>query len=205
MSSRIVARWQTWSGDGMEHLVLDERPGEILAEAAIIGAAGDEAFAARYRIQCDGSWRARKIEIAQIGNDRLLALASDGAGKWVDKSNSAISPISGAIDVDISITPFTNTLPIRRLNLQKGQSAEILAVYIQVPGLAVTTAALYVPRARKPLSIRVAGQRIHARHRGRHRWPRGQLSGTVPSGAVRRARHRGEAHRDETGAAGRQR
>ena len=47
--------------------------------------------------------------------------------------------LGGAIDIDISITPFTNTLPIRRLNLRTGQSEEILAVYIQVPGLSITT------------------------------------------------------------------
>jgi hypothetical protein len=41
--------------------------------------------------------------------------------------------------VDLSITPFTNTLPIRRLSLPTGQTAEILAVYIQLPSLAITT------------------------------------------------------------------
>ena len=33
----------------------------------------------------------------------------------------------------------SNTLPIRRLRLQPGQSEEILAVYVQLPGLTVTT------------------------------------------------------------------
>jgi uncharacterized protein len=47
--------------------------------------------------------------------------------------------LAGAIDIDISITPFTNTLPIRRLRLQTGQSQEILVAYVQLPGLAVTT------------------------------------------------------------------
>jgi hypothetical protein len=41
--------------------------------------------------------------------------------------------LGGAIDIDISITPFTNTLAIRRLNLRRGQSEEIIAVYIRVP------------------------------------------------------------------------
>jgi hypothetical protein len=47
--------------------------------------------------------------------------------------------LGGAVDIDISITPFTNTLPIRRLNLRTGQSEEILTVYIRVPGLSITT------------------------------------------------------------------
>jgi hypothetical protein len=47
--------------------------------------------------------------------------------------------LAGAIDIDISITPFTNTLPVRRLRLKTGQSEDILAVYIQLPELTVTT------------------------------------------------------------------
>ena len=62
-----------------------------------------------------------------------------------------------AIDIDISITPFTNTLPIRRLNLQRGQSEEIRAVYIRLPSLAITTdrQQLYVSLGRKTVSIRI--------------------------------------------------
>jgi len=43
------------------------------------------------------------------------------------------------IDIDLSATPFTNTLPIRRLKLKAGQSAEIVTVYILVPALTITT------------------------------------------------------------------
>ena len=43
----------------------------------------------------------------------------------------------GAIDVDLPITPFTNTLPIRRLGLGEGQSADLAIVYVTVPDLGV--------------------------------------------------------------------
>jgi hypothetical protein len=57
----------------------------------------------------------------------------------MDGSGTALPRLSGAIDIDISITPFTNTLPIRRLNLRRGEFAEILAVYVQLPSLDITT------------------------------------------------------------------
>jgi hypothetical protein len=41
--------------------------------------------------------------------------------------------LNDCIDIDISATPFTNTLPIRRLQLARGQSSEIKVVYIAVP------------------------------------------------------------------------
>jgi uncharacterized protein len=139
MSKKIIARWDDWSGKGIEHLVLSEGSEEIIAEAAILGTIGDEDFGARYRIFCDKSWRVRKAEIGQIGGGDALELAGDGAGNWVDRSGTPMPQLTGAIDIDISITPFTNTLPIRRLHLRHGQSEDIVAVYIQLPGVSVTT------------------------------------------------------------------
>jgi hypothetical protein len=139
MSKRTIVRWQDWPGKGLEHLVLREGPGDIVAEAVILGATDEERFAVRYRIVCDKSWRVRKVEIGQIGDDDTVELASDGAGNWVDGSAGPLPELASAIDIDISVTPFTNTLPIRRLGLRVGQSADILTVYVQLPGLTVAT------------------------------------------------------------------
>lgn len=139
MTNRIVVRWQDWSGTGFEDLVLKEGLAGIVADAVILGRTDDDVFAARYRIICDRTWRVRKVEIARVGDDHSVELASDGVGNWVDGTVVAQAQLQGAIDIDISITPFTNTLPIRRLSLQVGQSEEILVVYIQLPSLAITT------------------------------------------------------------------
>jgi uncharacterized protein len=139
MANPVVARWQDWSGTGIEHLVLRQGPEEVVAEAAILGTTDDGIFAVRYRIVCDPWWRVRKVEIARIGCDRPVELASDGVGNWVDGSSTALPELERATDIDISATPFTNTIPIRRLDLQTGQSGEILAVYIKVPMLSITT------------------------------------------------------------------
>jgi hypothetical protein len=37
--------------------------------------------------------------------------------------------------VDLSITPLTNTLPIRRLKLGVGESAEIATAYVAIPDM----------------------------------------------------------------------
>jgi hypothetical protein len=135
----IIARWQDWPGRGIEHLVLKEGPDQIVADAAILGTIDDHVFAARYKILCDAEWRVRKVEISEIGSDLTAELASDGTGNWADGYGAPQPQLENAIDIDISITPFTNTLPIRRLNLQSGQSQEILAVYIHLPDMAITT------------------------------------------------------------------
>lgn len=73
-----------------------------------------------------------------IGVDAAIDLMSDGAGRWRDGGGLALAHLDGAIDVDLSITPFTNTLPIRRLALAEGQRADIRAVYLRLPDLSVT-------------------------------------------------------------------
>jgi hypothetical protein len=48
--------------------------------------------------------------------------------------------LDGCIDPDISMTPFTNTVAIRRLGLTVGEAAEISVAYILVPELSLRAA-----------------------------------------------------------------
>lgn len=137
--NKIIARWRDWSGETIEHLVLKQDHNQITADGAILARVDIEPFATRYHIVCDGSWRVNKVEISEIGSDVATVLAGDGFGNWIDGSGGVLPQLASAIDIDISITPFTNTLPIRRLKLQTGQSRDILTAYIHLPSLAITT------------------------------------------------------------------
>jgi uncharacterized protein len=139
MDRTIVARWQDWSGDGLQHLVLRMRSDRIVAEGAIVATVAGVRFAATYRVECDGAWRTRAVRARLIGDgDREVDLTSDGAGHWRDGRGAALPELDGAMDVDLSATPFTNTLPIRRLDLAEGQTADIRAAYVSLPDLTVT-------------------------------------------------------------------
>jgi hypothetical protein len=135
--SVIVARWREWDGDGLQHLVLRTERDEIVAEAALV-ATEEGGYAGRYRIVCDGAWRTRRLEVELVGAVPRLVIAGDGRGHWTDGSGAALPALEGAIDVDLSATPFTNTLPIRRLALAPGESAEICTAYVLFPGLALS-------------------------------------------------------------------
>lgn len=137
--NKIIARWQDWSGETIEHLVLNQTRNCITADAAILARRKPEPFAITYHIVCDCSWRVNRVEIRELGSSLAIELASDGNGNWIADSGAALPQLASAVDVDISITPFTNTLPIRRLNLQAGQSKEIIAAYVEVPGLGITS------------------------------------------------------------------
>ena len=74
-----------------------------------------------------------------VGENRKIEIAGDGKGNWSDASGKRLPKLAGAIDIDLSASPFTNTLPIRRLKLRAGQAAEITTVYILVPALTLMT------------------------------------------------------------------
>ena len=43
----------------------------------------------------------------------------------------------GLVDIDLGCTPATNLLPIRRLNLEIGEAAEMTAVWVRFPSLEI--------------------------------------------------------------------
>ncbi len=137
VGKRTTASWRDWSGKSIEHLVLNETSDRIHAASVIISTDGDNPFAARYEIACDSEWRVRSVGVELLGEDRKIELTADGEGNWSDETGALVE-FRGAIDVDITATPFTNTLPIRRINPGNGQSADIITVYIQLPEMIVT-------------------------------------------------------------------
>ncbi|UVW27110.1 putative glycolipid-binding domain-containing protein [Massilia sp. H6] len=138
-----VYRWQTDDGIGLEHLNLQQRHDVIVAEGVIIGVApvtGDDgSFGCTYRICCDDHWRVRAVEVHTAGGGSCV-LTTDGGGRWRDGDGRPIPELAGCLDVDISATPFTNTLPIRRLGEQLRQRTALNVAYISVPTLALAPA-----------------------------------------------------------------
>ncbi len=130
MMYTIKARWQNWEGNAAEDMVLNEAKEGIFVESTITNI-GKENFTVRYTITCDVSWKVKEFTVELVGKGKKIQLESDGLGHWSDDTG-IITKLNGAIDIDISATPFTNTLPIRRLKLSAGQSAEISVVYITV-------------------------------------------------------------------------
>jgi hypothetical protein len=133
--------WAPWEQPGLEHLRLTPHDGGAGADGLIVGIERERTFRARYEVRCDARWRVREMRVALLGSDRpALALLADGAGHWTTAGGDGVPALAGCIDVDISATPFTNTLPIRRLGLQPGESAELAMAYVDVPELRVAPA-----------------------------------------------------------------
>ena len=130
--------WSPWDEPGLEHLRLAQSDRELVADGMILRVLDGKPLRAQYQIRCDPGWNVREVELSLPGSGReALRLWADGRGHWQDDAGNALPQLNGCIDVDLSITPFTNTLPIRRLSLKPGQASEISVAYIAVPEMDV--------------------------------------------------------------------
>lgn len=133
--------WKPWKEPGLEHLRFVQTEHGILADGLILRLQNNSPFRAHYQIQCDTHWRVRKVTIRLLDHsNRALTLETDGAGHWTDANGRPVSSLDGCFDVDISATPFTNTLAIQRLGLTPGELAEITVAYIAVPDMQIEPA-----------------------------------------------------------------
>ena len=134
---QCIYRWQPVDGPGLEHLILRQGDNMIVADGVVVGSDDDDGpFGCSYRICCNADWLVRSVE-ANVAGGGLIVLTTDGDGHWRDGDGHALPQLDGCIDVDISATPFTNTLPIRRLSTQLAQRAELCIAWIRIPALEV--------------------------------------------------------------------
>jgi len=110
-----------WRLGGTVLLLIEERPHRI-----------------EYTIECGRDWKTRSVEvdIEAAGESRKLRIAVDQEHCW-RLPDRELEAVRGAIDVDLSFSPSTNTLPIRRLDLFVGESRDVAAAWVLVPDLDV--------------------------------------------------------------------
>jgi uncharacterized protein len=89
-----------------------------------------------YLIKCDAAWRTREAAIVQDwdGEARSLSLTVNDAGRWTSRIGE-YPDLTGITDIDLSITPSTNLLPLKRHYMNDGDSLETTAAWVHFPSL----------------------------------------------------------------------
>jgi hypothetical protein len=70
-----------------------------------------------------------------------LWLGTDGQGRWGEVNGGHRVDLDGGIDIALAVTPFTHTIPIRRMALDVGQEAATVLLHVDVETLGVVRAA----------------------------------------------------------------
>lgn len=89
-----------------------------------------------YVVAVDEAWRTRSAQLRGWAGatevDLDLRVTPDQ--QWI-LNGTPVAAVAGCIDVDLSFTPATNLLPIRRLGLPIGSSAPVAAAWLRFPEL----------------------------------------------------------------------
>lgn len=133
-----VVLWQSFHTPGVERCRLHRLSDGWGLAGTVVLALDDAPAEVTWRVECDEGWRTRRVVVdLQAGHEsRSLALRVGEHRRWW-RGDEELEQLRGCVDVDISVTPATNTLPIRRLALATGESAALVAAWVRFPALTV--------------------------------------------------------------------
>ncbi len=130
MTGDVELMWSALAWPATEHLVLRADGDGVRADGVIVALDGRPTRLA-YAIEAGPDWTVRRLTLAPYGEPGLV-LDRRADGRWFDGDGAERADLAGCVDVDIALTPFTNTLPIGRLGLGVGEAADVRVVYVQV-------------------------------------------------------------------------
>jgi uncharacterized protein len=87
-----------------------------------------------YQVTCDPSWRTRHAQLTGwFGTRRIVrTISADARRRWrLDGRECPL--VEGCVDLDLSFSPATNLLPVRRLALPVGEKAAVRAAWLRFP------------------------------------------------------------------------
>ncbi|HEC21819.1 MAG TPA: hypothetical protein ENI95_02755 [Chloroflexi bacterium] len=138
--SRLVRSvlWRWLDTPGAEYFTLSKLDEGWQLSGTVIAALDGRPMRVGYRIVCTPAWETRLAHIAiQMGKfSELLEIKVDEHQRWQVNCNE-VEALAGCYDIDLGITPATNTLSIRRLNLKVGERAETVAAWVRPPTMRV--------------------------------------------------------------------
>ena len=122
---------------GTELFALDESGSDPVLSGWVVAALDGNPCAVSYEVVADPTWVTRRVSVSLASDsDRRIAIDHDGQGSW-SVDGLARPDLSSCRDVDLGISPSTNTLPIRRLALGVGEAANLDAAWVHFPQMEV--------------------------------------------------------------------
>ena len=129
-----VFYWRRTDVEGLERLELATGPDGVTASGTVV-CVEDGGFRLDHTWSLDADWRALHVRVAVRGPRTQGVLRLDRAGEGWLVDGVPRPDLDGAEEPDLSVTPFCNSLPIRRM--RAGASATLDTAFIDGPALTV--------------------------------------------------------------------
>ena len=125
-----------WTGReyySLENCLVNTTDKGTVINSVIVGKYNETIYRVEYEIRTNKDWHVVSFALRGFHSDQSLQwkFESDGNGNWTREGKPA-DEFKDCIDIDIPLTPFTNTLPINRLKLMPDSSQQISVLYLDV-------------------------------------------------------------------------
>jgi hypothetical protein len=125
-----------WTGIeyySFENCLIKEQSAGFTIDSTIVGRYEEKLYRVEYKIITNTLWETLSMTVICRYNNKNLhhSFHRDASSNWW-ANGQPVEQFHGCIDVDIRVTPFTNTLPIRRLKLNRGESRELRVIYFDL-------------------------------------------------------------------------
>jgi len=134
--SASVLYWRRTDVEGLERLELAIEPDRVTAMSTVIclDAGG---FRLEHHWRLDPGWRAQSVTVERWNSQGHDVLHLERVGTSWQMDGTPRPDLEGADEPDLSVTPFCNTFPIRRMPNGVGQSLHLDTAFIDGPALTV--------------------------------------------------------------------
>jgi uncharacterized protein len=125
--------WKGIEYESLENCLITTTEEGTEISSTIVGQYEGKIYLVDYQIKTNMAWETVFVTIESRINFRTQHCQFEGdcQGNW-RKNGKVVAQYGGCIDVDIPLTPFTNTLPINRLKLAIGETKLIRVVYLDL-------------------------------------------------------------------------
>lgn len=132
--------WKRLDVPGLEFFQFREAEDGFMLSGEVILQHPSGPASLSYSIRVDNSWTTREAMIHNAGTDRdtIVMIRRDEVGRWF-RDDDELTELSECIDLDLSFSPSTNMIPIRRLQPDVGVSVSTRAAWLRFPDLTLAT------------------------------------------------------------------
>ena len=130
-------RWQALEAPGFELMEISDNARHIELRGMLVTEAEGVPLGANYHIRLSAFWVFEGLNLRML-DGRTLNLRSDGKGKWTENDGAPRPDLCDCVDIDLSGSPVTNTLPINRTRLKPGAAESFTMAYIDLFSLDVS-------------------------------------------------------------------
>jgi hypothetical protein len=132
MSLDRSVRWRGLDSATLEHCHVIATARDTRVRSAII----TPTFGLFYRFKLDEAGQVRTVRLERT-DGAVLELFSDGAGNWSDDRAEPLPALRGCIDIDLSVSPLTNSLPLWRCDWIIDQPQRFAMSWIDADAMSV--------------------------------------------------------------------